>query len=418
LPLIRPKDVRAGAVEAAAPCALSARSSPVRTALEAGLDLTALLYFPLLVLAPRGLAALASIAGALAGGLVLSGNLAKLRRLAVPGALLAALFAWAALSAAWSIDPARALLIAARLGGLFAAGVALAAAAGFIVAPERLIRFLLAGMALGLAMAAIEFGTGGLLSAPFFPDAFRATRLNRASVAFALLILPVAAFLACRASVWLAILFAAATAAVVLTLVGTAAKVVLLLALAAGALCWFLGARAMRAAALLSVLVILTAPLTFARLERLPDMIDRADAVKISAGHRLMIWSFVGDRIAERPLAGWGVDASRVLPGGREPIRPGETWLPLHPHNAPLQLWLELGAPGVALAALLVASIWLQLAETPWSRPYAAGAGASFAAMILAAFATYGIWQEWWLGTLLLALFLIRVMARALPAAP
>jgi hypothetical protein len=33
--------------------------------------------------------------------------------------------------------------------------------------------------------------------------------------------------------------------------------------------------------------------------------------------------------------------------------------------------------------------------------------------MLAAAFAAYGIWQEWWLATLGLALFLILVMARA-----
>ena len=295
------------------------------------------------------------------------------------------MFGWGLLSAAWSIDPLRVLAVALRLGGLFAAGLALAAAAGLISAPARLARFLLSGMALGLVMAAIDFTSGGLLSSLFFPDPFRATRLNRASVAFAVLILPVAAFLACRRRSELAILFAAATAAVVFMLVGTAAKTIFLLSLPAVALLYFWRGRAARVTALISVIVILTAPLTFARLDRLPDVINRADAVKISAGHRLMIWSFVGDRIAERPLAGWGLDASRVLPGGRDPIRPGETWLPLHPHNAPLQFWLELGVPGAALASLLIATIWLGLAEAAWPRLYAAAAGASFATMIFAA---------------------------------
>ena len=93
----------------------------------------------------------------------------------------------------------------------------------------------------------------------------------------------------------------------------------------------------------MSALIIITAPITFARLGSLAALTETADAVKLSAGHRLWIWSFAGDRIAERPLTGWGLDASRSIPGGKDPIRPGETWLPLHPHNASLQLWLELG---------------------------------------------------------------------------
>ena len=96
-----------------------------------------------------------------------------------------------------------------------------------------------------------------------------------------------------------------------------------------------------------------------------------AAGIPPSAAHRLLIWDFVILRIAERPLLGWGMEASRSLPGhattppgGPGPLRPG--WrrdarlagrraelLPLHPHNGALQLRLELGWPGVLLAALL-----------------------------------------------------------------
>ncbi len=265
-------------------------------------------------------------------------------------------------------------------------------------------------------MAQLELATDGALSAPFFGPAFRVTRLNRASVLFAVLLAPVCAMLLCRGRLLLALLYAGATAWTVWALAGTAAKAVLLPGVAVGLLLWLSHARVARVAAAVSVLVMITAPLTFARLDRLPSLTERADAVKVSAGHRLMIWSFVGDRIAERPLAGWGLDASRAIPGGRDPIRPGETWLPLHPHNAPLQLWLELGAPGVALAALLVAWLWLGLGAARWPRLFAAAAGASLFVAIVACLATYGIWQEWWLGALMFSLFLVLVMARA--AAP
>src|SRR5262249_24245190 len=179
------------------------------------------------------------------------------------------------------------------------------------------------------------------------------------------------------------------------------------------------GARLARLAAILSVLVIVTAPLTFARLERLPRLAEFAEAVKQSAEHRLLIWSFVGDRIAERPLAGWGLDTARAIPVGGEPIRHGETWLPLHPHNAPLQLWLELGVPGAVVGALVAARLSLALAAAPWPRRFAAAAAGSLAAAFVACLGTYGIWQEWWLGTLAFCLFLVRVMARAAtPARP
>ena len=99
------------------------------------------------------------------------------------------------------------------------------------------------------------------------------------------------------------------------------------------------------------------------------------------------------------------------MPGGGDPVRPGQTWMPLHPHNAPLQLWLELGVPGAVVFALLVALAWLALAEVDWPRPFAAAAGASLMAALVASLASYGVWEEWWLSTLWFALFAILVMA-------
>jgi O-antigen ligase len=84
----------------------------------------------------------------------------------------------------------------------------------------------------------------------------------------------------------------------------------------------------------------------------------------------------------------------------------------LHPHNAALQVWLELGAPGAALFALIVAILWGALARVTWPPLFAAAAGAGLTIAIIGCFGTYGIWQEWWLGTLSLALFLVLVMGR------
>jgi len=212
------------------------------------------------------------------------------------------------------------------------------------------------------------------------------------------------------------LLLATATGAMIVMLAGTTAKAALAAGLPIGVLLYLSRSHATRAAAIISVLVTITAPLTFARLGWLPALTENADAVKLSAGHRLWIWSFVGDRIAEHPLVGWGLDSSRSIPGGKDSIRPGESWLPLHPHNAPLQLWLELGVPGAALFALIVACIWHAIAVAPWPRMFAAAAGASLASALIACVAAYGIWQEWWIGVLWFSLFGVLVMARAAPA--
>jgi len=163
---------------------------------EAGLDTAALLFFPLLVVLPRGIAALVSAAGLCAAGLVLSASGTKLTRIfLVAATLLGCLLVWGTASALWSVDPVRSLVLALRLAGLFAVGLALAAGASLVVAPRRLSFLLLIGMALGIAMVAIELATAGGLSSLISDRAYRPTQLNQASISFALLVLPASALL-------------------------------------------------------------------------------------------------------------------------------------------------------------------------------------------------------------------------------
>lgn len=380
---------------------------------EAGLDIAALLFFPLLVVLPRGVAALVSAAGLCAIGLVLSASEIRLPRILVAAAmLLGCLFVWGTASALWSVDPVRSLVVAVRLAGLFAVGLAFAAGADLVAAPRRLALLLLVGMSLGIGMVAIELATAGGLSSLVSDRAYRPTQLNQASISFALLILPASALLISLGQAIFSALLAAVTAVTVYQLAGTAAKAVLLAGLTMGLLLYRARPLVAGVALAISVAAIIAAPLTFARLERLPGLGEAADSFKISAGHRLLIWSFAGNRIAERPLTGWGLDASRAIPGGDDPIRPGETWMPLHPHNAALQVWLELGVPGAVLFALLAAFVWGALARIEWPPLFAAAAGASLTIAFVGCFGTYGIWQEWWLGTLSFSLFLVLVMGR------
>jgi exopolysaccharide production protein ExoQ len=382
--------------------------------LEAGLSTAALLFFPLLVIVPRGTAALVSIAGVLGGALVLArGRPLAPVFLSVPGLILAALVAWGALSAGWGIDTQHALVQAARLGGLVAASLALVAAAKALSAPRRLAAFVLAGFIAGLAIAVFDLASNGALSKPFFADRiYQPAWLNQVSVAFAILLLPTAALLIANRRRVLALLFAAATTATIAALAGTAAKVALVFGVPVAALAWWRCRAVCAIAALCWIAVVLAAPVGFGWLDRVSGMLHIADEVKLSAGHRLLIWSFVSDHIGERPLFGWGLDSSRMIPGATDVVRPYETMLPLHPHNAPLQLWLELGLPGAVLLALFGAWLWRALAAAPWPRLYAAAAGGSLATALVATTATYGIWQEWWEGSLAFALFIVLVMAR------
>jgi O-antigen ligase len=385
--------------------------------IEAGLGGAALLFFPLLVIAPRGIAALASVA--VLFGLVLLAT--KSRQsfwrhfLTVPAALLAVLVLWGAASAAWSPDPLRSLDQAARIAGLVIAAAAMASAER-ILAPRRLAGFLLAGFVVAILMATVDLATGGALSKPFSDRVYQPAWLNQASDAFAILLLPTGAAMAAGRSRLAGLIFVAIGAAMIVSLAGTAAKVALAVGALCALLCYYRRGAVARIASLFLVLAVVTAPLTFACGDRISGLVHAADWVKTSAGHRLLIWSFVGDRIAEHPLRGWGLEASRAIPGGSDPIRPDQTWLPLHPHNAPLQIWLELGVPGIVPFALLCGWIWLAAGTARWPRLYAAAACGGLATAVLASFATYGVWQEWWQGTLIFSLFMTLVMARVAAA--
>ena len=62
---------------------------------------------------------------------------------------------------------------------------------------------------------------------------------------------------------------------------------------------------------------------------------------------RMGYWSHAIDWIADRPLRGWGLDASRMFGPG----------IILHPHNNPLQVWLELGVIGAVTAAVSISGL-------------------------------------------------------------
>lgn len=325
--------------------------------------------------------------------------------------------------AAWALDPAR----TAMTGLKFAAFGLLAAGAGRAVAedpaaPRLLPRALLAGLALGAGLALADMLSGHAIRA-----AVRGLAATRVELVFGLkpavsviaVLLPLAAAqsgvpLLLRAALIVAGLAAAAI------IPAESAKISAVIGLAVLA-----GAHLLRRRAGLLVgagigAAILAAPLLLsAALPRIGSL----EGIPPSAAHRVLIWDFVGERIADRPLLGWGAESARIVPGGEDPFaeatlrrfglasEASRAWfrdtqarrLPLHPHNAALQIWLELGLAGAALAA------WLALALGLAAGRAGPGAVAALAAGAVTGMLSYGAWQEWWIGFALL-------MAAAMPA--
>nr|WP_246514331.1 O-antigen ligase family protein [Neoroseomonas soli] len=219
-----------------------------------------------------------------------------------------------------------------------------------------------------------------------------------------------------------------AGAAVLVALPGDTAKIAAVLGLVvagATALAPRLVPRLLGAgiAATILVMPLLVAAIPTLPVERLPG----------SALHRMLIWDFTAERIAERPLLGWGMEASRTVPGGRDNPSPEALarmrvtdpallrWfaephiniLPLHPHNGALQVWLELGAVGALIAAALAWLLGVAATRVPCS-PAAAGALASAA---VTAMLSFGAWQAWWVAAMMLAAAVcVALPGRALPS--
>lgn len=123
---------------------------------------------------------------------------------------------------------------------------------------------------------------------------------------------------------------------------------------------------------------------------------------------RLQIWSFAIDRIAEHPLIGWGLDASRAFPEA----------IPLHTHNGALQLWLELGLPGALIMAALWAIAFRLIAARIEQRQAAAAAAAVAVACLATGAVSFGLWQEWWLALQAFAATACVLMFRGRSVAP
>ena len=135
-----------------------------------------------------------------------------------------------------------------------------------------------------------------------------------------------------------------------------------------------------------------------------PMMQAGAGVVKASWFARAGIWRFTAGEIPSHALFGWGMDASRMWPN----------LIPLHPHNAALQIWLELGAVGAGLVIVFWAWLWERIARLCDADR---GAGASAAAVAIAYLMigalSFGVWQEWWLGLGALAVVYCGALAAA-----
>ena len=327
---------------------------------------------------------------------------------------------WGAISALWAPEPGRAALLALTL----AAMMLLAHGAAGAARGAQLMPWVGFGLVFGLGAAFADWQSGNALRA-----AVRGLKEVPASLVFGLK--PAASLMALLLPMGFALpwpWFARAAllvlgAGVLIMLPGETARLATIAGLSA-ALLSLAAPRLMPklVGAGVAVLILLM-PLLVAFIPQIPSA-----SLPPSAVHRLVIWDFAAARIAEKPLAGWGLEASRAMPGGRaQPdaatldrlninapaqreflVLPHVEVMPLHPHNGALQLWLELGGIGALIGAALMLALGFAASR---SAAPAVGAG-MLASAAVTGMLSFGLWQAWWVASLLLAMVALVLVPR------
>jgi len=278
-------------------------------------------------------------------------------------------------------------------------------------------RAALAGILAGIFLILLEVSTGGFISRVVFPgETFTLELFNRLPSVLLIFIWPAVAVL------WSLSRLAAVAMLGVGVGVGSmlpnesafAGFCIGIVAFVAG---WIVPNLTRTVLATAMALGILVAPvMSFTVLD--PEMVrEKMPHVNPSLLHRLQIWEFTSRHIVEQPLRGWGFNSARRIPGGNErylvkniqgvTIGQGDR-LPLHPHNGALQVWLELGFPGALALAVFLALMACRAGTIPDPGRRAAAFG-MLSTIVPVWLFSFGVWQGWWLGVLILATLLMAV---------
>jgi O-antigen ligase len=103
-----------------------------------------------------------------------------------------------------------------------------------------------------------------------------------------------------------------------------------------------------------TAVLVAAAPLIYPAIAELAHKALPGDAMPLSYGRRAQMWEIASGLILEKPLTGWGLGSGSTFD---TPIQyGGVTWpiIQLHPHAAPLHIWLETGGIGALLAAMTI----------------------------------------------------------------
>ncbi len=380
-------------------------------------------------IASKGLAPLV-IVGSMCGILILWAQSRPIKWLNSSTILILLCFClWALLSSLWSIDFVASSIGSARLfGNLLAGGLLFVTIKNLTREEKKLVlKFFISGFLLAICIVGFEISLGGPIFIALKDPVFSIERvwtgelsgiywLNPIMVILSLFIWPMALGMYKKLFGSLfdkySILFLVSGFVIVfilLIIVSFASATLSLLFGIFGAILILIFRRWTTVIASLSVVIIsFSIPFGFSMIEAPMSQINSLASLPGSAKHRIAIWKFTSDKVLEEPFLGWGMNASKSMPGGKDFLftKDGKhigKALPLHPHNAILQTWLELGFPGVMLFVCLSIFIIMTSSNSHRSKFESAIIFGQFITILGIANLSFGMWQAWWIATIWLS---------------
>ncbi|NQU60683.1 MAG: DUF1674 domain-containing protein [Rhodospirillales bacterium] len=407
------------------------------------LGLAALLFMPMVVLLPKSIAPLFALT-ALAVLIVEAGRRRRVPILAGPVTYaLAAMSVWAFVTWGWSINPAETLKTGMALAATFFGGAVLATVATGLSEREKKVfqNGLIIGGIAGFILIAFEFATDVWLTTFMYGLAGKIMFLDITTGRHTNVLKPGLAATALFFWPWAIALWSRVPAPFSALIIGGALALMFLgkgmavmIGVGVGALVFAAALALPRAVpwafAGAIVLGVLTAPMVPGLFPNPLTEGKKASWLSMSAAHRLVIWGNAVKHIKEKPLLGGGFDSTRALYGVEDRVKytypkeiTGNSWtttffepIPLHPHNAVLQVWLELGMVGAFILVALLLAIIRSINRRAEDGMGRAGSFALLASGLTIASLSFGAWQSWWLSTVLLsAVFMISALARPRP---
>lgn len=326
-------------------------------------------------------------------------------------AVFGALLLWGTISQIWTINPDQTPIKVLQLALPFGLSVLLIPILKKLNKTdiERLGTLLIAGLGLGIIAYFVEMTFGYPLYDLVrggYSDDIADVRQNKPAVLLALWAYMVFPFLIpyqTRILRVMAVLLGVFLFEATFSSKSASAQMILAAVPVFAAVLWLLPARLSLGLTLIfATILTMGMPFIAVGVDRHTDW-RNSTVINDSLKSRIEIWDQAARRTFERPVLGWGLDASPKMPN-RDDI---SYMTPtkhlhishLHPHNGPLQIWFELGLIGIACVVALYALFYRRIKALPdvMAQKYAIF---MWATTFFYTLSIWGIWQSWFVATL------------------